>query len=69
VMRPRIAAALRENAELLRTFKEIATLVELDVEPPPDRATDFAAGALAAQELGMGRLAKRLEGLASSSSA
>ena len=64
VMRPRIAAALRENAELLRTFKEIATLVELDVERPADRASDFAGGARGAQELGMERLAKRLEGLA-----
>jgi 5'-3' exonuclease len=63
VMRPRIAAALRENAELLRTFKEIATLVELDVERPSDRASDFAGGARGARELGMERLAKRLEGL------
>lgn len=61
LMRPRIAAALRENAELLRKFKQIATLVELDVQPPPDRATDFAAGALAARELGMRRLAERLQ--------
>ena len=66
-MRPRIAAALRENAELLRTFKEIATLVEIDVERPADRATDFAGGARGARELGMERLAKRLEGLASAS--
>jgi len=63
-MRPRTAAALRENAELLRAFKLIATLQRIDVQAPEDRATDFAAGALAAQELGMGRLAKRLEGLA-----
>jgi 5'-3' exonuclease len=66
-MRPRIAAALRENAELLRTFKEIATLVEIDVERPADRASDFAGGARGARELGMERLAKRLEGLASAS--
>ena len=45
VMRPRVAAALRENAELLRKFKQIATLQRIDVEPPPDRATDFAGGA------------------------
>jgi len=63
-MRPRVAGALRENAELLRTFKEIATLVEIDVERPADRASDFAGGARGARELGMERLAKRLEGLA-----
>jgi 5'-3' exonuclease len=63
-LRPRVASALRENAELLRTFKEIATLQELEVERPADRASDFAGGAHAARELGMERLAKRLEGLA-----
>ncbi len=63
-MRPRLAAALRENAQLLRTFKQIATLQRIDVERPPDRATDFAGGAAAASELGMRRLAERLEKLA-----
>jgi 5'-3' exonuclease len=62
-MRPRIAAALRENAELLRTFKEVATLVRIDVERPSTRPTDFAAGARGARELGMRRLADRLEGM------
>jgi DNA polymerase-1 len=65
VMRPRIAAALRENAELLRTFKRVATLVEFDVQRPPDTPTDFAGGAAMAREIGMKRLAKRLEELAS----
>ena len=60
-VRPRATAALREHAELLRAFKEIATLVRMDVEHPADRATDFAAGADAARELGMKRLAERLE--------
>jgi DNA polymerase-1 len=64
VMRPRIAAALRENAELLRTFKRIATLQRVEVERPPDRETDFAAGASVAREMGMRRLAERLEKLA-----
>jgi 5'-3' exonuclease len=64
VMRPRIAATLRENAELLRTFKEIATLQRIDVEPAPDRATDYAGGARAADKLGMKRLAERLSNLA-----
>ena len=60
-LRPRIAATLRENAELLRTFKRVATLVEIDVQRPPDRPTDFAGGATAAREIGMRRLAARLE--------
>lgn len=64
VMRPRVAAVLRDNAGLLRKFKEIATLQWIDVEPPIDRSTDLAAGALAASELGMRRLAERLEQLA-----
>ncbi len=62
-MRPRTAQALRENAELLRTFKEVATLQEIDLEPPPSHAGDFAAGADAAEELGMKRLADRLRAL------
>jgi DNA polymerase-1 len=64
VMRPRIAAALRENAQLLREFKQIATLQRIDVEPPASRAPDFAGGAPVAGELGMRRLAERLEKLA-----
>jgi DNA polymerase-1 len=63
VMRPRIAAALREHAELLVSFKEIATLQRIEVESPPDRATDFAGGGALARELGMKRLAERLEKL------
>jgi DNA polymerase-1 len=64
VMRPRVAAALCENAELLRKFKQIATLQRIDVEPPRSRTTDFAGGATAARELGMRRLAERLEQMA-----
>jgi 5'-3' exonuclease len=63
-MRPRTAAALRENAELLLDFKQIATLQRTEVEPPASRAADFAGGARMAAELGMRRLAERLEGLA-----
>lgn len=59
-LRPRVAQSLHENAELLRTFKRIATLVELDVERPPDKPTDFAGGATMAREIGMNRLAERL---------
>jgi 5'-3' exonuclease len=63
-MRPRIAAALREHGELLHTFKQIATLQQIDVERPPDGATDFAGGAATARKLGMKRLAERLDSLA-----
>ena len=59
-LRPRVAQSLHENAELLRTFKRVATLVELDVERPPDKPTDFAGGAAKAREIGMARLAERL---------
>ena len=62
--RPRIVAALSEHAEQLEDFKRIATLVPIDVQHPPDRATDFAAGATMAGELGMKRLAERLSTLA-----
>jgi DNA polymerase-1 len=60
-MRPRTAASLRENADLLRTFREIATLQRIEVQRPPDHGTDFAGGARVARELGMARLAERLE--------
>jgi 5'-3' exonuclease len=64
-MRLRTATVLLENAELLRTFKEIATLVPIDhIARPPNRPTDFAGGARAAKELGMRQLATRLEKLA-----
>ncbi|HEY8304942.1 MAG TPA: 5'-3' exonuclease [Solirubrobacteraceae bacterium] len=59
-LRPRVVAALTDNAELLRTFKRVATLVEIEVERPPDTPTDRAAGAAAARGLGMNRLAERL---------
>jgi 5'-3' exonuclease len=63
IMRPRTAAVLRENAGLLRTFKQIATLQRLDVAPPVDRSTDFVGGSRAAAKLGMRRLAERLDGM------
>ncbi|HEX5853108.1 MAG TPA: 5'-3' exonuclease H3TH domain-containing protein [Solirubrobacteraceae bacterium] len=67
-MRPRTAAALSENEELLRVFKHIATLQRVDVEPPTDRTTDFASGARVAGEMGMRRLSERLRALAESPS-
>ena len=64
VMTARIAAALVEDAAQLALFKEIATLQRIEVQLPEDRPTDHAGGAAAAAELGMRRLAERLEGLA-----
>lgn len=61
--RPRVAAALRDGADELRSFRDIATLRHVDVERPPDRPTDFAAAAVAARERGMNRLSERLERL------
>jgi DNA polymerase-1 len=63
--RPRIGAALREQADELRDFLAIATLVEVEVELPEDGATDLAGGAAAARRHGMGRLADRLDQRAS----
>ncbi len=59
--RPRIADALRDNADELRAFRAIATLRHTDLERPPDRATDLDGGAVAARALAMNRLAERLE--------
>jgi 5'-3' exonuclease len=59
--RPRVAAALTENADALRSFREIATLRTGSIERPPDRPTDLDGGAAAARRYGMNRLAERLE--------
>lgn len=58
--RPRTAASLKDNAEELRAFKDIATLRPVEVERPADRETDLDGGADAAERLGMRRLAERL---------
>ena len=59
--RPRVASSLTENADALRSFKEIATLRTGPVQRPPDRPTDLDGGAAAARRYGMNRLAERLE--------
>ena len=59
--RPKLRAALIDGREDLLAFKDIATLRDAGVEPPPDRATDWAGAAAAARELGMNRLAARLD--------
>ena len=58
--KPAVRRALIEQGDELRAFKDIATLRDVHVERPPDRATDRVGGAEAARALGMGRLAARL---------
>ena len=58
--RPRVTSSLTENADLLRTFKDVATVRDVEAPPVPDRETDRAAGAAAAAKLGMKRLAEQL---------
>jgi DNA polymerase-1 len=65
--RPRIAQTLRDQALELRQFKEMATLVHVPLDRPPDLPTSFPGGAVAAEERGMNRLAERLRGLHSGS--
>jgi 5'-3' exonuclease len=65
-LRPRIGAALRDGAQELRAFREIATLVRVPVKLPPDRPTDWEGAAAAARARGMERLAGRLDRLRTS---
>ncbi len=64
--RPKLRGALLDAREQLLAFKEIATLRDANVDRPPDRPTDWAGAAAAAQERGMNRLAERLESRADS---
>ncbi|MEX2447314.1 MAG: 5'-3' exonuclease [Solirubrobacterales bacterium] len=61
--RPKLRGALLDAREDLLAFKDIATLRDAGVEPPPDRPTDWLGAAAAARERGMNRLAERLESL------
>jgi 5'-3' exonuclease len=61
VPRPKLRAALLDARDDLLAFKDIATLRDAGVEPPADRETDWVGAAAAARELGMNRLAERLE--------
>ena len=45
----------------LEAYREIATLRPIELERPADTTTDRAGGAAAARELGMARLAERLD--------
>ena len=61
------AGRFSAEADALRTYRHIATLdPSAPVPPLPDREPDWRAGAAAAQALGLGRLAGRLEEAASS---
>jgi DNA polymerase-1 len=58
-----VARTLKEQAQQLREFKEMATLVHIPLDRPPNLPTTFGRAAAAAEERGMGRLAGRLEEL------
>jgi 5'-3' exonuclease len=58
--RPKLRDALIGQREELLAFKDIATLRDAGVEPPPDRRTDWVAAAAAAEARGMRKLAERL---------
>jgi DNA polymerase-1 len=59
--RPKLRGALIEAREDLLKFKDIAMLRDAGVEPPADGQTDWEGAAAAARELGMNRLAERLQ--------
>ncbi|MGI8622382.1 MAG: 5'-3' exonuclease [Solirubrobacteraceae bacterium] len=58
--RPAVRRALLGQAQELAMFKDLAVLRRITLEHPPDAGTDGAKGAVAADELGMRRLAERL---------
>ncbi len=59
--RPKLRNALIEQHDELLAFKDMATLRDAGVDPPPDAPTDFEGAAEAAEEFGMNRLAERLK--------
>lgn len=63
-MTPRMAAALTGDPDVLRSFKDIATLRDIDVQRPADAPTECSAAAAAARARGMNGLARRLDALA-----
>ena len=68
--KPSVRRALIEQADELRSFKDIATLRTIPVERPPDAPTDYAARRPARpREHGMGRLSSARLGGAGSGSA
>jgi 5'-3' exonuclease len=59
--RPALRKSLLGSRDELLAFKDIATLRDAGVKRPKDRPTNYSAAAKAARELGMNRLAERLE--------
>jgi DNA polymerase-1 len=55
-----LTGKLAAVADQLRTYKDMASLRQLEVERPADRETDRTGGADAVRERGMNRLAERL---------
>jgi DNA polymerase-1 len=60
--RPAVRSALIEQADQLRMFRDVATLRPVEVPDIPDRQTDRAGGADAAEKASLRRLAARLRG-------
>ncbi len=60
--KPSVRNGLLTDPDMLRTFKDVATLRRITVDLPEDASTDPRGGASAAEALGMGRLAERLRG-------
>ena len=58
--RPKLAAAIRDNAAELRAFREIALLRTVELDRPPDAPTDLAGGEALASRFGLGQLSRRL---------
>jgi DNA polymerase-1 len=58
---PRVRGALRDSADELRMFKDVATLRPAKgIRRPRDKKTNYASGAKAVNELGMKRLGARV---------
>lgn len=66
ITRPKLRTTLTGSREELLRYKDVATLRDAGIEPPPDLPTDWAAAAEAARKIGMDRLAERLAGIGSS---
>jgi DNA polymerase-1 len=62
--KPSVRKALLDDPDLLLTFKHIATVQVVDVQPPPDTPLKHERAAAKAGELGMGALSRRLQAAA-----
>jgi DNA polymerase-1 len=62
--KPSVRKALLDDPDLLLTFKHIATVQVVEVEPPPDTPLKHERAAAKAAELGMGALSRRLQAAA-----